>query len=109
MQGFREAEAVDVCGLVDLGYTGTDWTFERRVTGGSYTRARLDRALASPEWIEDYPTAVVRHMHAVKSDHTPLFLVMECDRVQACSVGIGYQSGSDMRRCGRSMMVLLIL
>ena len=43
IQGFRDA--VDVCGLVDLGFKGTRWTFEKKVTGGSYTRVRLDRAL----------------------------------------------------------------
>lgn len=36
MMAFRDA--ADVCGLVDLGYTGTDWTWEKKVAGGSYTR-----------------------------------------------------------------------
>lgn len=31
MRGFREA--VDVCGLIDLGYIGRDWTFEKKVRG----------------------------------------------------------------------------
>lgn len=31
MMEFREA--VDVCGLNDLGYTGTEGTFEKRVAG----------------------------------------------------------------------------
>ena len=49
------------------------------MVGGSYTRARLDSALA----IALFPRAMVRHMHSVKSDHTPLFLVLEeRDRVQ---------------------------
>lgn len=45
IQGFRDA--VDVCGLLDLGYKGVKWTYEKKVTGGSYTRVRLDRALGS--------------------------------------------------------------
>ena len=32
MEGFRDA--VDVCGLADIGYMGLDWTFEKRVAGG---------------------------------------------------------------------------
>ena len=36
MQGFRDA--LDVCGLIDLGFKGRMWTFEKRVAGGSYTR-----------------------------------------------------------------------
>lgn len=32
MVGFREA--IDLCGLDDLGYIGVDWTFEMQVMGG---------------------------------------------------------------------------
>jgi hypothetical protein len=35
-------ECVDVCELVDLGYQGLDWTFERRVQGGEHCRVELD-------------------------------------------------------------------
>ena len=35
IHGFRDA--VDVCGLVDLDYKGIKWTYEKKVTGGSYT------------------------------------------------------------------------
>ena len=41
-------ETIDVCGLQDLGYKGTSWTFEKKVAGGRFCRTRLDRALASP-------------------------------------------------------------
>jgi hypothetical protein len=34
--GFREM--VDVCGLCDLGYEGRNWTYEKKVTGGSLCR-----------------------------------------------------------------------
>ena len=47
MQGFRDA--VDVCGLIDLGFQGRKWTFEKKVAGGSFTRVRLDRAFGSTE------------------------------------------------------------
>ena len=48
IQGFRDAN--DVCEVIDLGFKGNRWTYEKKVTGGSYTRVRLDRALASAEW-----------------------------------------------------------
>jgi hypothetical protein len=57
MQGFREA--VDVCNLLDLGYKGHFWTWEKKVTGGTYTRVRLDRALGSAEWSAQFPLAFV--------------------------------------------------
>jgi hypothetical protein len=82
MRGFREA--VDVCGLIDLGYIGRDWTFEKKVRGGSYTRVRLDRGLASLPWWEHFPNAVVRNLTAAKSDHCPLLVVL--DRTESSHV-----------------------
>jgi endonuclease/exonuclease/phosphatase family metal-dependent hydrolase len=76
IMAFRES--VDVCGLSDLGYTGIPWTFEKRVTGGSYCRTRLDRALATPDWSARYPLAEVQHLAAVAcSDHIPILLMLE--------------------------------
>lgn len=71
MAGFREA--VDLCGLDDLGYIGLDWTFEKRIHGGQHCRVRLDRALATANWSSMFPFASVRHLVAAKSDHSPLY------------------------------------
>jgi hypothetical protein len=57
IQGFRDA--VDVCNLIDLGYKGHFWTWEKKVTGGSYTRVILDRALGFAEWSAQFPRANV--------------------------------------------------
>lgn len=46
---------MDTCDLIDLGYIGTDGTFEKRVVGGSHTRVRLDQELATPDWNAAYP------------------------------------------------------
>ena len=72
MEGFREA--IDVCGLADLGFEGRSWTYEKKVTDGSYCRVRLDRALAMADWSERYPLATVRHLTAAASDHGPILL-----------------------------------
>jgi hypothetical protein len=72
MAGFREV--VDVCGLQDLGYQGNSWTYEKKVTGGSYCRVRLDRALATSDWCSRYPHAVVQHLTAASTDHCPILL-----------------------------------
>ena len=42
MDAFRDA--LDTCGLSDIGYSGISWTFDKKVTGGTYTRVRLDNA-----------------------------------------------------------------
>jgi endonuclease/exonuclease/phosphatase family metal-dependent hydrolase len=65
--GFREM--VDVCRLHDLGYEGRSWTFEKKVSGGSYCRVRLDRVLASTDWSSRFPAAQLTHLSAVVSDH----------------------------------------
>ena len=57
IQAFRDT--VDICGLMDLGFVGNPWTFEKKVSGGSYCRVRLDRALASPSWCERFPLATL--------------------------------------------------
>jgi hypothetical protein len=76
MAGFRDV--VDVCGLCDLGYKGVPWTFEKRVTGGSFCRTRLDRALASPSWCSRFPEAELHHLSDfVTSDHLPILLSRE--------------------------------
>lgn len=72
IQGFRDA--VDVCMLLDIGYHGRSWTFEKKVAGGSYTRARLDRALACSEWCTRFPNASLSHVAAATSDHGPIVL-----------------------------------
>jgi hypothetical protein len=50
MDGFRDA--VDVCGLQDLGYVGRTWTFEKWVADGSFYRVRFDRASPSDTRLE---------------------------------------------------------
>lgn len=77
MAGFREA--VDLCGLADLGYIGLDWTFEMKVREGHYCRVRLDRALATASWSAMFPFATVRHLVGAKSDHSPIVLFNTMD------------------------------
>ena len=77
MAGFREA--VDLCGLADIGYKGLDWTFEKRIAGGEFCRVRLDRALASASWSSLFPFASVRHLVSAKSDHSPIILFNDLD------------------------------
>lgn len=75
VQGFHDA--IDACGLVDLGFQGRPWTFETKVAGGSFTRVHLDRALGSAEWCAQFPLATVEHLAAATSDHLPIFLKLD--------------------------------
>jgi hypothetical protein len=72
IQAFRDM--VDICEPMDLGYTGTAWTFEKKVVGGTYCRVWLDRALASANWSTRFPFATLRHLTVAASDHSPILL-----------------------------------
>ena len=52
MDGFRSV--VDFCGFSDLGYCGPDFTWCNMQEGENRLQLRLDRALATPEWIEKF-------------------------------------------------------
>ena len=72
MDAFRDA--LDTCGLADIGYIGSSWTFERKVTGGTFTRVRLDRGVANPAWSITFPHAQLEHKTAATSDHVPIYV-----------------------------------
>lgn len=79
IKGFRDT--VDVCMLMDLGYQGRFWTFEKRIAGGSYARVRLDRALATASWVTRFPDASVTHLTSSTSDHGTI--LVQLDGVQS--------------------------
>ncbi|KAF7811130.1 putative ribonuclease H protein At1g65750 family [Senna tora] len=60
---------VDANSLVDLGFSGPGFTWER---GG--VAARLDRALANMGWRNMFPEASVLHLPPLKSDHSPILI-----------------------------------
>ena len=72
IQAFRDT--MDVCSLMDIGFSGRPWTFNKKVRGGTYTRVRLDRALATTEWHTLFPMADLSHLTAATSDHCPILL-----------------------------------
>ena len=65
---------VDVCGLNDLGFEGRNWTFKKKVAGGSYCRVRLDCGLATADWCNKFSHAKVQHLAVAASDHGPILL-----------------------------------
>jgi hypothetical protein len=69
-------DVVGVCSLVDLGYIGRSWTFERKVTRGTFTRARLDQDLATTNWSAMFPNSSLQHRTSITSDHDPILLVL---------------------------------
>ena len=83
MDVFRDA--IDTCGLSDIGYKGQSWTFEKRVVGGTYARVRFDSGVANPAWVLAFPDASLEHLTAATSDHVPMMLRLQA--MHACRRG----------------------
>ncbi|XP_057249396.1 uncharacterized protein LOC130590838 [Beta vulgaris subsp. vulgaris] len=65
-------EVMDSCRLRDLGYEGQWWTWERGRSSNTRVRERLDRFVATSDWLELFPQATVTHLLRYKSDHCPI-------------------------------------
>jgi len=56
MQAFRDV--LDVCGFMDLGFTGPEFTWQG-VRHGQVIWERLDRGVANYDWMAKFPTATI--------------------------------------------------
>ena len=72
MTHFRQV--VDDCGFLDLGFLGPSFTWCNNQTGDCRVLERLDRSFATSDWLLRFPNCRVHHMHAVFSDHRPLWM-----------------------------------
>jgi hypothetical protein len=60
MAAFRDC--LQVCGLKDLGFSGTPFTYDNGRVGNSKVQVRLDRGLANDQWRDIYTDASVVHL-----------------------------------------------
>ena len=67
---------INYCGLRDLGFFGPKFTWLYQRGDGLQTRERLDRAMATLEWLNIFPEAKVFHLTFSVLDHLPLALRM---------------------------------
>ncbi|XP_074351494.1 uncharacterized protein LOC141690607 [Apium graveolens] len=72
LQGF--IEVVNECGLVDLGFVGEKYTWERSRGKLNWIQERLDKGLANRAWSDLFPQEEVQVMEMATSDHLPLYL-----------------------------------
>ncbi|XP_074282427.1 uncharacterized protein LOC141606944 [Silene latifolia] len=75
MDAFREA--LDDCALLDLGYRGSIFTWKRGNSPETLIRERLDRAVATMEWREMYPSATTFVYPLYASDHAAILIKEE--------------------------------
>lgn len=68
-------EAVEDCGLHDLGFEGDVFTWRNHHSrADGYMQQRLDRALANSEWRSRFPLTVVQNGDPRHSDHRLVIL-----------------------------------
>ena len=72
MEGFREA--INICNFQDMGYEGLDFTRCNQRHGRGRIQLRLDRVLATMDWIEHYQNSRVFHIVESTSNHYAIFL-----------------------------------
>uniref|UniRef100_A0A2N9GCE4 RNase H type-1 domain-containing protein n=1 Tax=Fagus sylvatica TaxID=28930 RepID=A0A2N9GCE4_FAGSY len=71
MQRFRDV--LDDCGFIDLGYSGPSYTWTNNRVG-DMTWERLDKAVATSNWLMLFPTAKVHHLEGCWSDHKQILV-----------------------------------
>ncbi|KAG5541735.1 hypothetical protein RHGRI_021533 [Rhododendron griersonianum] len=67
-------DCIDRCGMLDLGFSGSRFTWTNLRQAGGIIRERLDRCLANASWNLIFPEAAVQHLARVHSDHCPVVL-----------------------------------
>uniref|UniRef100_A0A453EMC3 Uncharacterized protein n=2 Tax=Aegilops tauschii subsp. strangulata TaxID=200361 RepID=A0A453EMC3_AEGTS len=77
MVAFRDT--LEVCELVDLGFTGLPFTYDNRRGRSANVKVRLDRAVATNDWRNLFAFAAVEHIPSPCSDHLVGFLKGEPD------------------------------
>jgi hypothetical protein len=62
------------CDLQDLGFKGCIYTWTNNHQGEQIIHSRLDRFLATSDWILNFPNYTNTHLVRYKSDHHPILL-----------------------------------
>ncbi|XP_050259899.1 uncharacterized protein LOC126704966 [Quercus robur] len=73
MLKFREA--LDECGLFDLGFVGCKFTWHKTYPDGGIVWERLDKAVCTTEWFNLFPATKVKTLVCASSDHNPILVL----------------------------------
>jgi hypothetical protein len=61
-------------GMIDLGFSGNPYTWSNHRQGHSLIKERLDRGIATNQWIQYFPSFSITHLPALNYYHSPLLL-----------------------------------
>ena len=67
-------DVLDECGFRDLGFVGGKFTWCNGHPDGFIIWERLDRMVATMEWIEKFLATKVMHLECGSSDHKPILI-----------------------------------
>ena len=65
---------LDECGLMDLGFLGSKFTWLKNIANGILVWECLDRALGTMDWFENYPATKVVILECGMSNHKPMLI-----------------------------------
>lgn len=77
------------CGLMDLEFVGSKFTWQKNCVGGRLISHRPDRGLGDHNWRMTFPEGTIEHLSRRHSDHSPILL--------RCSNAIYDKSGRPFR------------
>ncbi|XP_019199061.1 PREDICTED: uncharacterized protein LOC109192809 [Ipomoea nil] len=90
IEGFNDA--LGDCQLNDLGMTGGNFTWEKGRGTDSWVEERLDRAVATTEWMELHAEALVSSIYTRSSDHCAISVDLETRPVRAAMRAFKFES-----------------
>ncbi|KAM3394231.1 hypothetical protein P3S68_003233 [Capsicum galapagoense] len=73
-KSFDFMECMDSCGMTDIGYTGSKYTWCNNWSPCKRIWKRLDRVFINDLWAQKYSNKIVKHMARTGSDHRPILL-----------------------------------
>ena len=65
---------IDDCEFLDLGYIGAPFTWYNNKDELAIIWARLNRAMATVDWVDKFQSSQVQHLYRDSSYHCPLLI-----------------------------------
>ncbi|XP_019164257.1 PREDICTED: uncharacterized protein LOC109160418 [Ipomoea nil] len=90
IEGFNDV--LGDCQLMDLGMRGGRFTWEKGRGTEEWVEERLDRAVATTEWIDMHDDVVVHNLFTRSSDHRAILVNLDIEPVRAAHRSFKFES-----------------
>ncbi|KAL5738018.1 hypothetical protein ACOSP7_030779 [Xanthoceras sorbifolium] len=81
---FNFRSIVELCDVVDLGFSGPLFTWNNKRGGSRNVQERLDRFFATSQWVNLFSGIKVEHLGFMFSDHRPISAKFVCGGSNIC-------------------------